>query len=138
MSALKLDEEELHTIEVIAETEQCGRLTKYEINELVRVYREAASRFQAPAVAEVEVKPLDDWHEDCGDVLWWCWREGEWLGEAPYCGSPLDLGHTVECITHAQNGEAPAARFTVGGWPGYHTHWSPVPRASALRTGGSE
>lgn len=67
MSALKLDEEELHTIEVIAETEQCGRLTKYEINELTRVYREAASRLQAPAVAEVETPRMD--YRDANDLV---------------------------------------------------------------------
>ncbi|MEB3421762.1 hypothetical protein ACFSDD_17635 [Salipiger marinus] len=72
-------------------------------------------------------RPLDEWHEDRGDVLWWCWRDGAWLGEPPYVGTPLDLGHTVECHTHAETGEAPAARFMVGGWPGYHTHWTPLP-----------
>ncbi|MEF2553223.1 hypothetical protein VQ042_17980 [Aurantimonas sp. A2-1-M11] len=81
----------------------------------------------------VEVKPLDDWHEDLGDVLWWCWRDGEWLGEAPYVGSPLDCGLTVECITQAENGDTPAARFNVGGWPGYHTHWSPIPLPAPSR-----
>ena len=69
---------------------------------------------------------LDDWHEDKGDVIWWCCRDGGWLGESPYIGSPLDLGQTVECITHAQNGDTPAARFMVGGWPGYHAHWTPM------------
>ena len=52
--------------------------------------------------------PESWWGEDDGDVLWWAWRDGAWLAEAPYVGTPLDLGHTVECITHAQNGEAPA------------------------------
>lgn len=68
----------------------------------------------------------DEWSEEDGDVIWWCWRDGEWLSESPYIGSPLDLGQTVERITHAQNGDTPAARFMVGGWPGYHTHWTPM------------
>tara|TARA_R110000744_G_scaffold344217_1_gene449485 strand:+ start:255 stop:512 length:258 start_codon:yes stop_codon:yes gene_type:complete len=74
-------------------------------------------------------RKLDDWHEEIGDVLWWCWRDGDWLGESPYVGSPLDLGYTVECHTHAKNGDTPAARFDVAGWPDYHTHWTPmIPR----------
>lgn len=44
-------------------------------------------------------RPLDEWHEDIGDALWWKFP----VEEAPYCGSPLDTG-----------------------WPGYHTHWTPI------------
>lgn len=80
-----------------------------------------------PRDATMVPRPIEEWHEDHGDVLWWCWRDGAWLGEAPYVGSPVDLGHTVECHTHTQNGDSPAARFMVGGWPGYHTHWTPLP-----------
>lgn len=72
-------------------------------------------------------RPLEEWCEEDGDVVWWCWQDGQWLGEPAYIGSPLRLGLTVECHTHAQNGETPAARFEVGGWPGYHTHWTPHP-----------
>ena len=71
-------------------------------------------------------RTLDEWSEEKGDVIWWCWRDGAWLGEAPYFGSPLDLGQTVECHTHRENGDEPAARFMVGGWPDYHTHWTPM------------
>ena len=71
-------------------------------------------------------RTLDEWSEEIGDVLWWCWRDGDWLGESPYVGSPLDMGLTVECHTHAKNGDTPAARFDVGGWPNYHTHWTPL------------
>jgi hypothetical protein len=74
-------------------------------------------------------RTLDEWSEEIGDVLWWCWSDGDWIGESPYVGSPNDLGYTVECHTHAQNGANPAARFYVAGWPGYHTHWTPmIPR----------
>jgi hypothetical protein len=44
-------------------------------------------------------RPIDEWHEDYGDVLWWTFP----IEEAPYCGNPLDSA-----------------------WPGYHTHWTPI------------
>lgn len=53
---------------------------------------------------ELRPRPLDDWDEEIGPVLWFCWRDGEWLGEPPYCGSPLDSD-----------------------WPEYHTHFLPLP-----------
>ena len=43
-------------------------------------------------------RPLEEWHEDCGDVLWWKFP----IEEPPYVGSPLDAN-----------------------WSGYHTHWTP-------------
>ena len=44
-------------------------------------------------------RPLSEWHEAFGDVLWWTWP----IEEPPYCGSPL-------CTD----------------WPGYHTHWTRI------------
>lgn len=81
-------------------------------------------------------RPLSSWREEDGDVLWWCWGwdAERWLDEAPYVGSPLDIGQTVELHTHK---EQPAARISVGGWPGYHTHWTPLPpRPPALKKEG--
>lgn len=69
--------------------------------------------------------PASWWGEMDGDVLWWCWRDGEWLGESPYIGSPLDLGFTVE--VHARDAQHKMHRMMVGGWPGYHTHWTRLP-----------
>ena len=67
-------------------------------------------------------RPLREWREDFGAVLWWRFP----IDEPPYCGTPHDLGHTVEL--HTQDGPKPriAARTTIGGWPGYHTHWTPI------------
>ena len=45
-------------------------------------------------------RPLEEWGEDDGDVLWWAFP----VEEPPYVGSPLDAA-----------------------WPGYHTHWVPLP-----------
>jgi len=69
--------------------------------------------------------PASWWNEDDGDVLWWCWDGKDWLGEAPYVGGPLDCGITVEM----RSGDQPQRiiRTDVGGWPGYHTHWTRLP-----------
>lgn len=48
----------------------------------------------------VEARPLDEWHEDMGDVVWWKFP----IEEAGFIGHPLDSA-----------------------WPGYHTHWTPHP-----------
>ena len=51
---------------------------------------------EGPVVA----RPLDEWHEDYGPVLWWRFP----VEEPPFIGTPLDSD-----------------------WPGYHTHWTPHP-----------
>ena len=45
-------------------------------------------------------RPLEEWHEDYGNVLWWKFP----IEETPFVGSPLDEK-----------------------WPGYHTHWTFIP-----------
>ena len=42
-------------------------------------------------------RPIEEWNEYFGDVLWWKFP----VEEPPYVGSPLDER-----------------------WPGYHTHWT--------------
>ena len=44
-------------------------------------------------------RPLEEWGEDYGDVLWWKFP----IEEPPYVGSPLDEK-----------------------WPEDHTHWNPI------------
>jgi hypothetical protein len=66
------------------------------------------------ALAGLEAKsprPLADWHEDIGDVLWWRFP----ISEAPYVGTPRDSD-----------------------WPGYHTHWTRMicPDAPSGKIGG--
>ena len=51
------------------------------------------------ATISTEARPLKEWHEDIGDVLWWKFP----IEEPPYVGSPLDLN-----------------------WPAYHTHRTPI------------
>lgn len=89
-------------------------------------------------------RPIAEYHEDMGPVLWWKLEEtseirgGElcidrkWAGEPPYVGGPNDLGITVEAHVRLisqmdQEHEPGIVRRTLGGWPGYHTHFTPIP-----------
>lgn len=45
-------------------------------------------------------RPIEEWNEDFGNVLWWKFP----IEEPPYVGSPLDEN-----------------------WSGYHTHWTFIP-----------
>lgn len=58
-------------------------------------------------LAARHARPLSEWADDLGDVLWWRFP----IDEAPYCGSPI-----------------------CDDWPGYHTHWTPLilPREPAV------
>ena len=51
-------------------------------------------------------RPLSEWREDDGPVLWWAFP----VNEPPYCGTPIDTE-----------------------WPCYHTHWTriEVPRTAS-------
>ena len=68
-----------------------------------------------------KARPIAEYHEDMGDVLWWKFP----IEEPPYVGSPLHLGHTVEIVVRTHAGEE-THRIMVGGWPGYHTHFTPI------------
>lgn len=47
----------------------------------------------------MEPKPADEWHEDIGPALWWCFP----ISEPPYSGRPRDTD-----------------------FPDYVTHWTPL------------
>jgi hypothetical protein len=70
----------------------------------------------------VRPRPIAEYDEDMGQVLWWKFP----IVEAPYVGSPLDVGISVQMI--ASGNERPSQPYQVGGWPGYHTHWTPIPQ----------
>lgn len=50
-------------------------------------------------MAAKQARPLSEWDEDNGAVLWWRFP----VDEPPYCGHP-----------------------NCDDWPGYHTHWTPL------------
>lgn len=86
-------------------------------------------------------RPIAEYHEDMGVVLWWKFP----IVEPPYVGTPNNLGFEVIVQTttgvHIQTSECDDSekddpsfdsmsepkRFFVGGWPGYHTHFTPIP-----------
>lgn len=42
-----------------------------------------------------ELVPIDSWHEDMGDCLWWALP----IEEPPHCGSPLEIDFP-DYVTH--------------------------------------
>lgn len=76
------------------------------------IYRRATGEEMATLKIEDQghetARPIDEWHEDFGYAVWWTFKDGDWLGEPSYIGSPL-----------------------CDDWPGYHTHWTPHPKFPA-------
>lgn len=48
-------------------------------------------------------RPIAEYHEDLGDVLWWRWP----VTEPPYVGSPLDEDWVEDYYTHWTTFEVP-------------------------------
>lgn len=71
----------------------------------------------------VRARPLSEWTEEDGDVLWWKFP----IVEPPYVGSPLALGKTIALQIVGADEPFLGCKFDVGAWPGYHTHWTPIP-----------
>lgn len=70
----------------------------------------------------MKARPLSEYHEDMGPVLWWRFP----IDEPPYVGSPLDLGQTVE-VSLRGPGVDKTMRGSVGGWiTGWYTHFTPI------------
>ena len=66
---------------------------------LAKVIEDAYMALKNGVTVQERPRPLEEWHEDYGDVLWWKFP----IEEPPYVGSPLDEK-----------------------WPAYHTHWTPI------------
>lgn len=87
------------------------------VHELEEKVNELEAERQTLLTRQVKARPLSEWHENTGLVLWWKFP----IEEAPYLGSPLDQGRLVKC-----NFRGTIIWKNVGGWPGYHTHWTPI------------
>lgn len=78
-------------------------------------------------------RPFCDWHEERGDVLWWRIP----ICEAPYVGSPLDMGLAIPINIEVAGHAFDTLRTDVGGWPFDETDeqylwWTPLPDASRI------
>lgn len=71
------------------------------------------------------LKTLEQWHEDVGPVLWWKFP----INEPPYVGTPLDLPRVIQIAAYVGRDAFQWPVAVGGGWPGYHTHWTPLPAA---------
>ena len=87
----------------------------YEIAEIIANHdKELGAAIRALSAEPAQgARPLEEWHEDHGNVVWWAWDNDRqaWLGEPAYIGKPLDSD-----------------------WPEYHTHWTPHPAFPAAPT----
>lgn len=70
----------------------------------------------------MKAHPLSEWNEKIGPVLWWRFP----IDEPPYVGTPLDTGRAVGIQIIGATEPFLRTKFDVGGWPGYHTHWTPI------------
>lgn len=86
-------------------------------------------------------RPFHEWHEDHGDVIWWLWP----IEQAPWIGTPLDIGRTVSFDITVQIGRdfyevEPKPIGDTGGWPWADADddtesrlfWTPLPDANAI------
>jgi hypothetical protein len=75
-------------------------------NALILARHYLATRKDDEGIADpIYARPRDEYHEDYGDVLWVKFP----IEEPPYVGSPLWID-----------------------WPGYHTHWIPLPDCNRI------
>lgn len=66
---------------------------------------ERAAELVAKAEGPIIARPIAEYHEDMGNMLWHCFP----IDEPPYCGMPHDSD-----------------------WPGYHTHFTPLPDCNRI------
>jgi hypothetical protein len=76
------------------------------------------------------VRPFCDWHEDHGSVIWWLIP----VSEAPYVGSPLDLGRKE---SHEITDGLAIVIDGVNAWPFNESDqrrlwWTPLPDAKRI------
>lgn len=88
----------------------------------VRQFKAACERAAAQPT-QLIARPIEEYHEDMGPVLWWRFP----IEEPPYCGGPNDLGYSVEArmsLNKYDEQRSNTIHMMVGGWPGYHTHFT--------------
>lgn len=68
------------------------------------------------------LRPLDEWHEDYGTVLWWHLP----IQEPPYVGQGPGMGEST-----LDGGPTTCRKLIEYGWL---THWSPLPFEDMLES----
>lgn len=104
-------------------------------------YIQMAIRNLDRTVLPAHARAAGEYDASMGPVLWWKFP----ISEPPYVGAPDDCGMTVEVdIRHYVGGagevKTTSARTDVGGWPGYHTHFTPIalPTPPSIEKSGGE
>lgn len=122
---------DVHTLLIGSEPKSCpcgnGRIPTGAYRTATDAYARALRTIQS-SIAQPQLqgwrdipvaRPIREWSEKVGPVLWWKLP----VDEPPYVGTPNDTGQIVELHGHV----GVLARAFVGGWPGYHTHFTPLP-----------
>lgn len=124
--------EQMRDAEITALRERVTDLLRFN-NEFEARAREAERAIKALTIA----RPIAEYDESMGDVLWWKFP----IAEPPYVGGPNDLGHEVVVETGVYGTDHEGSkrigsgltRVHAGGWPGYHTHFTTLPHAIETR-----
>ena len=105
--------------EYAREAERLERLAAELVDIIPRAEHERAMLPLVARIANLEgARPRSEWHEDLGAVQWWRFP----IVEPPYVGTPLDSPRTFE----VEVGGNIVGKVSLGGWPGHHTHWTPI------------
>lgn len=104
------DHHEKRAREILRMSDPCGDASDTFCDSLWPKQQDALAQAIATALREQadefrKARPLAEWHEDIGNVLWWRFP----IVEPPYVGMPL-----------------------CDDWPGYHTHWTSIAIPAAL------
>lgn len=91
------------------------------IYRLSRIWKVLIAITNFQVVPMSKLRKLDRWHEDDGPVLWWKLP----ITEPPYVGTPLDMPDTIYVAVYVGKDNYQYPIQVGGGWPGYHTHWTP-------------
>lgn len=106
--------EQLRDEEIVALRERRDDLLRSN-NEFEQRARQAERALKAMTTP----RPISEYHEDMGAVIWWKLP----ITEPPYVGSPNDIGERVLL-------DGDVETTVIGGWPGYHTHFTPLPQVT--------
>lgn len=100
-----------------------------------------ASRYEQIIRSYMTPRPIDDWHEDMGNCLFWTMDENGNPTEAPYSGTPNDMRslHVIDGRVETDNDGVLKGHEESGGkihtinthpFPAYATHFTRIPEAS--------